>query len=57
MEELLKAPLHVHGEWLFASALLLSKQKEERQFITQHLVFSIVSSLSTMRRSSPYVQT
>jgi hypothetical protein len=24
---------------------------------TQHLVFSIVSSLSTMSRSSPYVQT
>jgi hypothetical protein len=69
MEELLKAPLHAHEQWLAsAQSEQAEKYPEERQVManwllqgklgnTQHLVFSIVTSLSTMRRSSLYVQT
>jgi hypothetical protein len=65
LEEILEAQLHVRKQWL-----TLSKQRSIPRNANswqigffkvlgnaKHLEFSIVSSLSTMSRSSPYVQT
>jgi hypothetical protein len=69
MKELLKAPLDVRKQSLASAQSARERQKRPRNANSwqigfseglgkaQQLVFPVVSSLSTMSRSSPYVQT